>query len=389
MKQFEQIFTYPAVGTRVVFGFGVLDQLSGLVKEFGAQTVMMVTDPGFRKIGIVDSIAKNLKNDGIGVSVFDKVPQDSSTDAVEQAFVQFSDDGAQLAIGIGGGSSLDFAKAVGIRATNPAPMKQYAGLNKVKNQPIPVIAIPTTAGTGSEISFWSIMTDDDTKVKIGIGGDKLFPRVALCDPELTVSLPPFLTATTGMDALAHAIESYTNKSFQPVSAALTYRAMELIGKYLVRAVENGKDREARYGMMLGSTLAGMGMNPTRLGLVHAIAMPLGSWELKIAHGTGVATLLAEAMEWNLSGNPQAYAEVAVALGESIDGLNAMDAGGKAVDRVRVIARETGIPKGLGVLGLTKETIPRVCKEAMKSGNIAVNPRFVTQADLESLCRKLL
>ena len=171
-----------------------------------------------------------------------------------------------------------------------------------------MIAIPTTAGTGSEVSYWSVMTDDETKIKTSVGGDLVFPSVALCDPELTIALPPAITASTGMDALAHAIESFTNKSYQPISEALTLRAAELIGKYLVRAVKDGTDREARYGMLLGSTLAGIGMNPTRLGIVHALAMPLGSWDIKIPHGTGIAVLFPRVMDFNLSANPAGYAQ---------------------------------------------------------------------------------
>ena len=247
-----------------------------------------------------------------------------------------------------------------------------------------MIAIPTTAGTGSEVSYWSVMTDDAHKVKIGIGGALVFPRVALADPALTVGLPPYLTATTGMDALTHAIESYTNKSYQPISAVLTYRAMVLVGRYLVRAVKDGTDREARYGMLLGSLLAGMGMNPTRLGIVHALAMPLGSWQLRIAHGVCNAVLLPHVMAFNLEVDPALYADVARALGVAADG-DAADASRAAIERVRKINVAIDIPQGLGALGLTEAMIPQVCAEAMKSGNIAVNPRACTQGELERIC----
>ena len=200
---------------------------------------------------------------------------------------------------------------------------------------------------------------------------------------------PFITATTGIDALAHAIESYVNKSYQPISEIFTYRAIELIGKYLVRAVKDGSDKEARYGMLLGSTLAGIGMNPTRLGIVHALAMPLGNWNLKIAHGTGIAILLPHVMEFNAEAVPEVYAKVAKALGVDVQGVNNEDAAEMSVETVRKINREIGIPSGLAEVGLTEKMISKVCEVAVKSGNIPVNPRICTKEDLEDICRKAL
>ncbi len=383
----NQSFTFPAIGTEVLFGFGVLERLPEKVAELGGKRVLIVTDKGVRAAGVVDQVIAVLTEAWIPAVVFDEVPQDSGSRTVERAVEMLRDNSCDLVVGVGGGSSLDAAKAAAFGATNPPPIIQYAGLNKLRNLGLPVIAIPTTAGTGSEVSYWSVMTDDDSRVKIGIGGALVFPRVALADPALTLSLPPFLTATTGMDALTHAIESYTNKSYQPISAVLTYRAIELIGNCLVQAVQDGADREARYGMLLGSLLAGMGMNPTRLGIVHALAMPLGSWQIKIAHGTGNAVLLPHVMAFNQEGNPTLYADVARALG--VGDADPLTASQVAIARVRAINAEISIPAGLGALGLTEALIPQVCAEAIKSGNIAVNPRPCTQADLEAICRAAL
>ncbi len=383
----QQIFNFPALGTEVLFGFGVLERLPEKVAALGGQRVLIVTDKGVRASGVVEQVMGTLTRAQIPAVVFDEVPQDSGSMTVERAVGALRAGGCDLVVGVGGGSALDAGKAVAFSATNPPPVTQYAGLNKLKQPGLPVIAIPTTAGTGSEVSYWSVMTDDESHVKIGIGGALVFPRVALADPALTLSLPSFLTATTGMDALTHAIESYTNLSYQPISAALTYRAIELIGATLVRAVQDGADREARYAMLLGSLLAGMGMNPTRLGIVHALAMPLGSWQLKIAHGTGNAVLLPHVMAFNQQGDPTLYADVAHALGVGVaDPVAASEA---AIARVRAINAEIGIPRGLGALGLTEALIPQVCAEAMKSGNIAVNPRPCTQADLEAICKAAL
>lgn len=385
----QRSFDFPAVHTRVIFGFGVIERLPNEIRSLGADRAMVVSDPGLVKAGVVETVTKTLNDGGVPSVVFSDVPQDSSTRAIERALDLLKREGCDLVVGVGGGSSMDTAKAVALAATNGSPLTRYAGLNKVERAGLPMIAIPTTAGTGSEVSYWSVMTDDETATKISVGGDLVFPRIALCDPELTLGLPRLITATTGMDALTHAIESFVNTSYQPISEALTLRAIELIGSSLVRAARDGSDREARYRMLLGSTLAGIGMNPTRLGIVHALAMPLGSWELKIPHGTGNAVLLPHVMDYNLSGNPSGYARVAVALGEAVEGLDDLAAGRKAIARVRAMISEAGIPHGLGELGLTEEWIPRVCAEAMKSGNIPVNPRPCSQADLEKICRAAL
>ncbi len=389
MTEIDKSFTFPPLPTEINFGYGITRLLPQKVRELGGGKVLIVTDNGLVRAGVAGRISRILSEDGIESLVYDEVPQDSSSSVIQRGAGALRDGDCSVVVGVGGGSSLDTAKAVAIAATNDPPISQYAGLNKVKRPPLPVIAVPTAAGTGSEVSYWAVFTNDDDKLKISVGGQAVFPRVALCDPELTIGLPPQLTATTGMDALTHAIESYVNTSYQPISSALSYRAIELIGRCLERAVADGTDREARYGMMLGSVLAAVGMNPTRLGIVHALAMPLGSWELKIPHGTGNAVLLPHVMAFNASANPEVYADVARALGVRLEGRSIGEAAAAAVARVREIVARIGIPKGLGDLGLTAARIPAVCEEAMKSGNIPVNPRSVTKKELEEICAAAL
>ena len=224
-----------------------------------------------------------------------------------------------MVIGLGGGSSLDTAKAVAILLTNPGTILDYTGLHRVKNRLPPVIAIPTTAGTGSEVSLWSVFTNDETGLKVGSRQClRFYPAIALCDPELTLDLPPLMTAATGMDALAHGIECYTNNACQPISAALAWNAIELIGRHLRNAVVKGRNRDSRYAVLLASTMAGIAMNPTRLGLAHALAMPLGSWDLRVPHGIAIAVTLPRVMKFNCVAAPQRYALIARALGESVD-----------------------------------------------------------------------
>jgi len=385
----SQTFTFPALPTEIVLGFGVSNTLADHIWKLKGTRALIVADEGVDAAGILSKVTAGLGRANIPYAVFTDVPQDSSTTAIYTAVQDLKHNNSDIVVGIGGGSALDTAKAVAIAATNEEPITRLVGLDKVKTAPLPVIALPTTSGTGSEVSFWSVITDDETHTKVSVGGAAVFPKVALCDPELTMTLPPHLTASTGMDALTHAIESYVNNATQPISQTLALRAIELIGKHLRTATLNGRDRESRYGMMLGSTLAGIAMNPTRLGISHALAMPLGSWEHKIPHGIANAIVLPHVMEYNLPANIPRYIDVAQALGENVQGLTARDAAQRSVGAVRQLSADLPIPSGLSAFGLKEAAIPRIVEEAMKSGNIAVNPRLTKADDLTEICRRAL
>jgi len=385
----SQTFNFFPVPTDVHFGLGVLQTLPVQVKSLGAQKAFLVTDPGLRAAGILDQIVGLLQAHSIPVTVCDQVVADSGSKLIDSTVMELKQSGADIVIGVGGGSSLETAKAIGALATNPGSCLDYIGLHNVRNKSLPVIAIPTTAGTGSEVTLWSVFTDEDKKIKTAIGSFLLYPSIALCDPELTLNLPPHLTASTGMDALGHAIECYTNNACQPISAALALRAIELIGYYLRSAVLNGRDRQSRYGMMLAGTMAGIAMNPTRLGLAHALAMPLGSWNLRVPHGIAVAVTLPVVMEFNYLAEPGRFADVARALGCRIDHLTRLDAARCSIDAVRSLLSDLGISTSLSGYGLREEHVRPVVDEAIKSGNVTVNPRRTTSEDLEQILRRVL
>jgi alcohol dehydrogenase class IV len=384
-----QGFNFLPIPTDVHFGFGSSRSLPAHVRALAAGRVFVVTDPGVRASGIVDRVTAALDEAGIDFSIYDRVTADSGSTVISEAVDELKTAGAEVVVGLGGGSALDTAKAVAALATNPGSPLDYVGLHKVRNRPLPTVAIPTTAGTGSEVSLWAVFTDDARKLKVAMGGVLLYPTVALCDPDLTMELPPALTASTGMDALAHAIECYTNKACQPISAALALRAIELIGGHLRTAVLNGGDRESRYAMLLASTMAGMAMNPTRLGLAHALAMPLGSWSLKIPHSIAIAVTLPLVMHFNAPAAPDRFASVARALGGQTDGGSTLDAAGRAAPAVGCIASAIGIPKGLSAYGLRDDHVSEVVDEAMKSGNVAVNPRATSREELAEILRRAL
>ncbi len=385
----SQTFNFFPVPTDIHFGLGILRTLPERIRALGGSRPLLVTDPGVRAAGVLDEVTRVLEQAGIDCAVCDRVKPDSGSALIDETVVEAKSGAADLVIGLGGGSSLDTAKAVAALLTNPGSALDYVGLHRVRNRPLPMIAIPTTAGTGSEVTLWSVFTDDTRSVKAAIGSILLYPAVALCDPELTVGLPPPLTAATGMDALAHAIECYTNNACQPISAALALRAIEFIGRHLRSAVLNGRSIEARYAMMLASSMAGIAMNPTRLGLAHALAMPLGSWDLRVPHGVVLALTLPPVMEFNYRAEPDRFIDVARALGEPVDHLSRLEAAARAVRAVRELAADIGIPKGLREFGVRPEHVRPVVDEAMKSGNVPVNPRRACAEDLTRILEQAL
>jgi alcohol dehydrogenase len=385
----NQSFNFLPVPTDIHFGFGMLRTLPERIRSLGCGKALLVTDPGVRAAGIVDVALDVLSAASISCVVYDRVTPDSGSGLIAEAAAELQRANADVVVGLGGGSSLDTAKAVAALATNPGSILDYVGLHKVKNRPLPVIAIPTAAGTGSEVTLWSVFTDDNKGLKVAAGSVLLYPTVALCDPELTLDLPPSLTASTGMDALAHAIECYTNNACQPISAALALKAIELIGGNLRSAVLNGRNRAARYAMLLASTMAGIAMNPTRLGLAHALAMPLGSGDVRVPHGIALAVTLPVVMEFNHRAEPERFVDVARALGERVDHLSTIEAASRSFEAVRRVAGDIGIPAGLSGCGLREEHIPAVAEEAVKSGNVAVNPRRAGKEDLAEILRRCL
>lgn len=385
----EQTFNFYPVPTDIHFGYGILSKLPELIRSVSAQRVFVITDPGIRAAGILQSVLSLLSAAAIAFEVYDEVKPDSGSKLIANAAEQARRCTCEAVIGIGGGSSLDTAKAVATLLANPGTILDYTGLHRVKSRLPPLIAIPTTAGTGSEVSLWSVFTNDDTGLKVAVGSVYVYPMIALCDPELTLNLPPTITAATGMDALAHGIECYTNKACQPISAALALNAIELIGKHLRNAVQDGNNRDSRYAMLLASTMAGIAMNPTRLGLAHALAMPLGSWDLRVPHGIAIAVTLPRVMNFNYEAAPERFAQIARALGEPEDQSDLSDAAKRAVEAVERLATDIRIPKGLGEYGVRPSHVPQVVEEAMKSGNVAVNPRVTSKEQLTGILQQSL
>ncbi len=381
MNNLNFVFSIP---TLIVFGCGCIKELGKRIKELWGSKALIVTDRGIVNSGMLEGIKGILSKDSIEFVIFDEVEPNPLDTTVEKATDMAIKEGCNVVIGIGGGSSMDSAKAVAMRVTNrEGTLIDYIGINKVKNAPLPIIAVPTTSGTASELTIFSVLTNSIDMTKISIGSDLLTPKAAICDPILTVSMPPSVTAMTGMDALTHAIESYVTTVATPVTKALALESIRLISNNLRRAVSRGEDLQARTNMLLASLLAGMSFRHTRLGIAHALAMPLGSWDIRLPHGLANALVLPYVMEFNLPGNLEGYAEIAIAMGES-SGSTIRETALKSIKAVKELIRDIGLPKGLKSVGVKREDFDKIAQEATKSGNLAVNPRVCKKEDLISI-----
>ncbi|MGG1254189.1 iron-containing alcohol dehydrogenase [Brevibacillus agri] len=382
--ELNRIFRYE-IPTIIEFGNGSIKMLADHVKALGGNKVLIVGDPGVVQAGVVDRLTAPLKAADIPYAIFSEIEADPDISSVEKGTEIAKAEGCDLVVGVGGGSSLDTAKAIGIMLTNPGHIRDYVGINKVLVQGAPVIAVPTTAGTGSEMTIWSVLSDKKEKIKLSVGSTYNCPTLALCDPELTVTLPPHITAATGMDALTHALESYVNKATQPISEGLSIQSMKMIAKSLRLAVVQGENLQARHDMLLASLIAAMAFNSTRLGLAHALALPLGA-HFKIPHGTVNAILLPEVMQFNIIGNVSKFAEIATIFGEKVEHLTMREAAERSVYAIRQLKNDVGITQTLSDYGVQEQHLDFIVEEAMLSGNVPVNPRKPSLEDLKNICR---
>lgn len=369
------------IPTRIQFGRGVALTLAEPLRQVGAKKVLLVTDPGVRKAGLTLALEEKLREAKIPFEIYDQVVPDPGVAEVQRAYERATEAGADAFVAVGGGSSIDTAKMAAVLLANGGTVLDYIGLDKVPKMAAPVIAIPTTAGTGAEITINSVIADPEQHKKLVIISPNATALFALEDPELTVGLPPFLTAITGMDTLVHAVESFTSKNSYRMTEILALEAIRDAAWALPRAVKDGTDIDAREAMMRAVITASLAFSNTRLGNVHAMALPLGGW-CHVAHGTAVAVLLPHVMDFNRDAALDRYATIAEALGAKKDAK-------AAVDFVFRLNETIGIPARLGPLGVDLGAIPNMAKDAMLSGNILVNPRTTTQPDIEALYKAAL
>jgi len=383
----HRTFTFE-LPTRISFGAGALSALPDEIRAVDGTTVLLVSDPGLVAAGVVDRVVDLLRTSGFEPAVFTDVEPEPDAKGVMAAAELARSTGADVIVGVGGGSALDTAKSAALMARNPGHIRDFVGLNLPSEPGIPVIAMPTTAGTGSECAIWAVISEKERHDKYGIGGRNMTATVALCDPELTLTLPARQTVGTGADALAHALESYVNKATQPISEALSEKAMQLIAGSFRTAVFDGADLEARSNMMIAATMAACAFAPTRLGLAHAMAMPLGALA-KIPHGDVIAILLPEVMRFNAVAAQPKFAEIARIFGVDTRGLSLRDAADAGVEAVSVMLSDVGAPASLSAYGVAESDLEELAVESMKSGNVVVNPRPTRTEDLVEIMRRCL
>ena len=367
--------------TRIRFGLGAVGELAGMVRELGGSRAFLVVDPGLRAAGLLTRITESLEQGGIPFDVHDRIDPEPG--------LQLADTGAKLAkkakadcvIGIGGGSAMDVAKAISILLTNGGLAEEYVGLGKIKKPGVPKIMVPTTAGTGAEVTFTAVFINEKTGAKGGMNGDPLYPEAAILDPALTCSMPPQVTAATGMDAFIHALEAYVSVQANTISEMYSLEAIDLISRNIGLAYANGNNLEARSAMLMGSLLAGKALAAAGVGLVHAMSYPMGGM-FGIPHGLANAVLLPYVMAYNVIGCPEKLAVVAEVMGENTEGMTTKEAAQTAVGAIYELNTDLGIPTSLASLDIPVDKIPEMADIALTvSRPVENNPRRPTRDDV--------
>jgi len=370
------------VPTRLVHGPGAVASLADECRALGITKPMLVTDPGVAAAGLVDRVLPHLN----GVVVFDEVRPNPDIELVDRAARVYRENGCDGLVGLGGGSSLDTAKSIGVVARHGGSIADYEwGRDPIEERIPPLVAIPTTAGTGSEVTLWAVITDHERQLKFNVGGTPLIgAHVALIDPELMLGLPPAVTAATGMDALSHAIECFTCDYHQPFNDAVALHAIELVGRWLRRAVEDGTDLEARTHMAHAATLGGMAYGTESAGAAHAMSQSAGGVH-DCPHGALTARVLGPVCAYNVPAAPERYARIAQALGIETSGMDVVEAARAGVEEVYRLTDDVDIPT-MQELGFSEDEIPLLARIAFEDPQTQGNAREVDVPAYEEIYR---
>ena len=372
------------------FGPGARRELPEVVKRLGKTKALVVTDPGLIKFGVAGKVTEVLDAASIPYEVFSDVKPNPTVSNVQHGIDAYKASGADFIIAIGGGSAIDTAKGIGIVINNPefADIVSLEGCAPTRHKSVPIVALPTTAGTAAETTINYVIIDEQKQKKMVCVDPNDIPAVAIIDAELMYSLPPALTAATGMDALTHAIEGYITKGAWSMSDMFEIEAIRMISASLPTAVAEPSNAEARNAMAVAQYIAGMAFSNVGLGLVHGMAHPLGSL-FDVPHGVANALLLPTIMESNMPCCLDKYPAIARAMGVNTDGMSAEEASKAACQAVKDLAIKVGIPQHLTELGITRNDIPRLAQQAIEDVCTPGNPREVTLAEIEQLYEKVL
>lgn len=378
--------------TRVIAGVKAVDELGKEIKRMDLKKVLIVTDPGIEKAGILNRVLGILGTESIETFVFNEVEPNPKDSTIVKGAEYSKERKIDVLLGLGGGSPIDCAKSIAAMSTNSGPIEKYcADLDLFESAPLPIIAIPTTAGTGSEVTNASMIIDSAHSKKIAMLGWSIAPRFAILDPELTLSLPPKLTAQTGIDALTHAIESYISKGFpgnenNPITEGISLEAIKLITANIREAYRNGANIEARYNMLIGSCMAAMSFTNVLLGVVHSMGHAI-SGLYDIPHGLSMAVCLPYGIEYNLQAAAKKYKIIAQIMGKDISGLSDLNAANLLIEAIKELLEDLDIKDNFQTLGVKREDIPELARQAVSDNCTFTNPRPLSSDDFINLYQK--
>jgi alcohol dehydrogenase len=370
--------------TKIEYGVGVSGKLTGALADLKAARILIVSDKGIIKSGLLDGIQNQLAQKDRDYKIFDGVEANPKDVNVQEGARMAVDYKADCLVAVGGGSPIDCAKAIAVTATHKGSIRDFEGSGKITHEPIPLIAIPTTAGSGSEVTFSAVITDSRDKFKFSIRDTKNAPRVALADPEMTMTMPAELTAATGMDALTHAIEAFSCRASNPLADAAALYAVELIARHLKTAVFDGQNLEARSGMLLGSVLAAIAFSHSDVGAVHCIAEAMGG-KYDTPHGVCNAIALPAVMEYNMSYCMERYARIATAMGLTYEDTAA--GAKKAVEAVKKLVVELNLPD-FNSFGVREKDFAELAQNSVNNSSNIDNPRPMAAEDYLNVLKNL-
>ncbi|WP_051330990.1 iron-containing alcohol dehydrogenase family protein [Aneurinibacillus terranovensis] len=380
---FEFSFNLP---TLIEFGYGKMEKFGQQLISIGVKRIFMVTDKGVESAGLLAALTDSLQAAAIQFDIYTDVESDPSLETIDRGVEVFQQKPYDCIVAVGGGSPIDTAKGIRVVAANGGNIGHYAGVNQIPVAPtIPLLAIPTTSGTGSEVTNFGVYSDWQNNVKVTVTSQYMAPTIAWVDPALTMSLPAKMTAASGIDALAHGIETFFSLGSSPASDALAIEAIHTVNRYLSRAVHNGSDMEARIGMSHGSLLAGMAFNNGFLGLAHAIGSAL-SGHCHVPHGVAIGLLLPKVVEFNATVRPDKAAKIAGLMG--MKGEHSEELALQASPAVARLVEDIGLPTRLREVDVTEKKLFEIAKDSFKSGMMKFNPRQPSESEVLQLLKEI-
>jgi alcohol dehydrogenase len=387
-EEFKMAVNGYFIPTVNLIGSGSVNEVGNKLTELGGKKVLLVTDKMLVQLGMASQVEEILKNSGLEVILFGGAEPNPTDNNVLAGMKVWEKEKCDSIVSLGGGSSHDCAKGIGLVASNGGKIQDFEGVDMSKNKMVPLVSVNTTAGTASEMTRFCIITDSKRKVKMAIVDWRVTPAVSINDPDLMVGMPSGLTAATGMDALTHSIEAYVSTAATPLTDSAALMSIKLVSKYLPMAVANGNNMEAREKMAYAQFLGGMAFNNASLGYVHAMAHQLGGF-YNLPHGVCNAILLPHISEFNIIGNTERFRDIAIAMGENVEGLSSYDAAKLAIESIKNLSKSVGIPSGLSELNVKEEDFAIMATNAKLDACQLTNPRLATHEQVVELYAKSL